>query len=168
MTAPAKLLALFTGLVLVATPAWADQPAKPKPARGKRGPRGPRGFPGPQGLPGQDGRDGSEGRDGQDGRDGADGKDGPEGPAGPAGPAADAANLVLVAVNTPDGNGWHVTTKHVGDPASYQLIVRALCRQANTITTVTAQSDTNATVKNVTATCPTGADVIGGGYTVDD
>jgi translation elongation factor EF-4 len=51
---------------------------------------------------------------------------------------------------------------------SYQLIVRVRCLQAAVVTTVTAQSDVSAEAKDVTATCPEGASVIGGGYVLDD
>jgi hypothetical protein len=183
MSTPTKLLTiLVSASILVAGPAWAvaDQapPAGakasaaqktkrgPRGLRGKRGPRGPAGLPGLDGPPGLDGSPGLDGRDGLDGQDGAPGQDGPPGPPGPPGDS-NGAGFALVTINAPEGNGWHVVTQHVGTAPSYQLIVRALCRSGANVTTVSAQSEPTTATKNVTANCPTGSSVLGGGYVMD-
>jgi hypothetical protein len=160
-----KLLALIVGLALVATPAWAvgDQPgstvkAQAAKAKGKRGPRGPRGKRGPRGLPGLDGPPGI---------DGAPGLDGPEGPPGPPGDSA-GAGFSLVTTNAPEGNGWHAVTENIGQPNAYQLVVHVLCQSGANVVAASAQSGVDAEPKDVTAPCPEGAAVVGGGYVVDD
>jgi hypothetical protein len=73
-----------------------------------------------------------------------------------------------VTTDAPEGNGWHAVTEHVGSVPNYQLVVRARCLQAAVVTTVSAQSDVSTETKDVTATCPEGATVVGGGYVIDD
>jgi hypothetical protein len=72
-----------------------------------------------------------------------------------------------VTTNTPEGTGWHVVTQNVGDVTAYQLVVRAVCRAADTtVSTVASTSELSAAVKNVTTPCPAGATVVGGGYSI--
>jgi hypothetical protein len=107
----------------------------PKGPIGPTGPIGPVGPIGPAGTPGTPGTPGTSGTPGTDGADGADGADGPEGPQGPEGPEG--------PQGTPGISGL-------------ETIVF--------VDTLGNKSDGSNAIVSVVSNCPSGKQVLGGGY----
>lgn len=114
-----------------------------------RGPEGPAGPAGAQGLQGEQGAAGAQGLQGEPGpqgdpgapgTDGADGAQGPDGATGPAGPKGD------------KGDKGDTGPAGPGAAAGWEVV-------SNT-------SASNASNKNVSADCPGGKTVVGGGFSI--
>jgi hypothetical protein len=132
-------------------------PQGPAGADGAQGPIGPAGADGAQGPIGPAGADGAQGPIGPAGADGAQGPVGPagaDGAQGPVGPAGADGAQGPVGLQGPKGDTGATGATGPAGLSGYQIVY-------NYIPAYTSDS-------TVTATCPSGKNVIGGGWMVND